>query len=80
MLGFYAAISGCRLCEGWSLKKMNYSEYDLIYIHVLWLDATYCIKKLRRNPQKEEIIGSGEQQYVYIEDGDLIKTEGATLR
>lgn len=42
--------------------------------------TTYCIKKLRRNPQKEEIIGNGEQQYVYIENGDVIKTEGATLR
>lgn len=43
-------------------------------------DTTYCIKKLPRNPQKEEIIGNGEQQYVYIENGELIKTEGATLR
>lgn len=43
-------------------------------------DTSYCIKKLPRNPQKEEIIGNGEQQYVYIENGELIKTEGATLR
>lgn len=43
-------------------------------------DTTYCIKKLPRNPQKEEIIGNGEQQYVYIENGELITTEGATLR
>ncbi|XP_057646760.1 endoribonuclease LACTB2 [Chionomys nivalis] len=43
-------------------------------------DTTYCIKKLPRTPQKEEIIGNGEQQYVYIENGELIKTEGATLR
>lgn len=43
-------------------------------------DTAYCIKKLRRNPQREETIGNGEQQYVYVEDGDLIKTEGATLR
>uniref|UniRef100_A0A8D2CKK2 Endoribonuclease LACTB2 n=1 Tax=Sciurus vulgaris TaxID=55149 RepID=A0A8D2CKK2_SCIVU len=43
-------------------------------------DTTYCIKKLPRNPHKEEIIGNGEQQYVYLKDGDVIKTEGATLR
>ncbi|KAM6214137.1 endoribonuclease LACTB2 [Rhynchocyon petersi] len=43
-------------------------------------DTTYCIKKLPRNPHKEEIIGDGEQQYVYLKDGDLIETEGATLR
>lgn len=43
-------------------------------------DTAYCIKKLRRNPQREETIGNGQQQYVYIENGELIKTEGATLR
>ncbi|XP_006880514.1 PREDICTED: beta-lactamase-like protein 2 [Elephantulus edwardii] len=43
-------------------------------------DTTYCIKKLPRNPHKEEIIGNGEQHYVYLKDGDLIETEGATLR
>lgn len=43
-------------------------------------DNTYCIKKLPRNPHREEIIGNGEQQYVYLKDGDMIKTEGATLR
>ncbi|XP_076780461.1 endoribonuclease LACTB2 isoform X2 [Arvicanthis niloticus] len=43
-------------------------------------DTTYCIKKLQRNPRKEEIIGNGEQRYVYIEDGEVIKAEGATLR
>ncbi|XP_012665255.2 endoribonuclease LACTB2 [Otolemur garnettii] len=42
-------------------------------------DTTYCIKKLPRNPYKEEIIGNGQQQYVYLKDGDVIKTEGATL-
>lgn len=44
------------------------------------LDTPYCIKKLPRNPQIEEIIGDGEQRYVYLKDGDLVKTEGATLR
>ncbi|ELK02369.1 endoribonuclease LACTB2 [Pteropus alecto] len=43
-------------------------------------DTTYCIKKLPRNPQRKEIIGSGELQYVYLKDGDVIKTEGASLR
>lgn len=40
----------------------------------------YCIKKLPRTPQREEIIEDGTQQYVYLKDGDMIKTEGATLR
>ncbi|CAH6777285.1 endoribonuclease LACTB2 [Phodopus roborovskii] len=44
------------------------------------LDTTYCIKKLPRVPHKEEVIGNGDQKYVYIENGELIKTEGATLR
>lgn len=44
------------------------------------LDTPYCIKKLPRNPHTEETIGDGEQKYVYLKDGDLIKTEGATLR
>uniref|UniRef100_A0AC11D5Q5 Lactamase beta 2 n=1 Tax=Ovis aries TaxID=9940 RepID=A0AC11D5Q5_SHEEP len=43
-------------------------------------DTTYCVKKLPRNPERKEIIGNGEQQYVYVKDGDIIKTEGATLR
>lgn len=43
-------------------------------------DTTYCIKKLPRTPHREERIGNGEQQYVYLRDGDVIKTEGATLR
>ncbi|XP_077608574.1 endoribonuclease LACTB2 isoform X2 [Crocuta crocuta] len=43
-------------------------------------DTAYCIKKLPRNPPRKEIIGDGTQQYVYLQDGDVIKTEGATLR
>ncbi|XP_004588093.1 endoribonuclease LACTB2 [Ochotona princeps] len=43
-------------------------------------DSAYCIKKLPRNPYREEKIGNGEQQYTYVRDGDVIKTEGATLR
>ncbi|KAM4865239.1 endoribonuclease LACTB2 [Thomomys bottae] len=43
-------------------------------------DITYCIRKLPRSPWKEEIIGNGEKQYVYLKDGDVIRTEGATLK
>ncbi|EHB08478.1 Beta-lactamase-like protein 2 [Heterocephalus glaber] len=43
-------------------------------------DTAYCIKKLPRNPHKEEIIGNGAQQYIYLKDQDVIKTEGATLK
>ncbi|XP_077023089.1 endoribonuclease LACTB2 isoform X2 [Tamandua tetradactyla] len=42
--------------------------------------TTYYIKKLPRSPHKEETIGDGKQQYVYLKDGDVLKTEGATLR
>uniref|UniRef100_A0A8C3XAI3 Endoribonuclease LACTB2 n=1 Tax=Catagonus wagneri TaxID=51154 RepID=A0A8C3XAI3_9CETA len=43
-------------------------------------DTPYCIKKLPRNPERKEIIGDGEQQYVYVKEGDVIETQGATLR
>lgn len=80
MLVFYVAISGCCLYGRWALQKLNRSECNLTYLHVLGLNTTYCIKKLPRIPHQEEIIGNGEQQYVYIKNGELIKTEGATLR
>ncbi|XP_044150328.1 endoribonuclease LACTB2 [Bufo gargarizans] len=38
------------------------------------------VSKLPRNPHNEEVIGAGEQKYKYLKDGDLITTEGATLR
>ncbi|XP_069477285.1 endoribonuclease LACTB2 [Ambystoma mexicanum] len=41
-------------------------------------DFKYNISKLPRNPYSEESI-EGEK-YTYLKDGDLIKTEGATLR
>uniref|UniRef100_A0A6I8NEI3 Endoribonuclease LACTB2 n=1 Tax=Ornithorhynchus anatinus TaxID=9258 RepID=A0A6I8NEI3_ORNAN len=41
--------------------------------------TAYVIKKLPRNPHLEEVIGNGEQRYAYLRDGDVIKTEGATL-
>ncbi|XP_053571092.1 endoribonuclease LACTB2 [Bombina bombina] len=40
----------------------------------------FAISKLPRNPHKEEVIGAGEQKYNYLKDGDMISTEGATLR
>ncbi|XP_063779966.1 endoribonuclease LACTB2 [Pseudophryne corroboree] len=39
-----------------------------------------CVSKLPRNPHKEEVIGTGEQKYSYLKDGDMITTEGATLQ
>lgn len=38
------------------------------------------ISKLPRNPHVEDVIGEGEQQYTYLKDGDVVETEGATLR
>uniref|UniRef100_A0A8D0GEQ5 Endoribonuclease LACTB2 n=1 Tax=Sphenodon punctatus TaxID=8508 RepID=A0A8D0GEQ5_SPHPU len=43
-------------------------------------DCEYCISKLPRNPHCEEVIGEGEQKYTYLKDGDVLNTEGATLR
>ncbi|KAM4704688.1 endoribonuclease LACTB2 [Rhinophrynus dorsalis] len=40
----------------------------------------FAISKLPRNPHQEEVIGQGEQRYSYLKDGDMISTEGATLR
>ncbi|XP_019383325.1 PREDICTED: endoribonuclease LACTB2 isoform X1 [Gavialis gangeticus] len=42
--------------------------------------SKFCISKLPRSPPREEIIGRGEQKYLYLKDGDEVKTEGATLR
>ncbi|XP_072007873.1 endoribonuclease LACTB2 [Engystomops pustulosus] len=42
--------------------------------------SDFCIRKLPRNPHKEEVIGTGEQKYNYLKDGDVITTEGATLK
>ncbi|XP_064409793.1 endoribonuclease LACTB2 [Latimeria chalumnae] len=38
------------------------------------------ISKFPRNPFCEEVIGEGERHYTYLKDGDVIETEGATLR
>ncbi|XP_040210327.1 endoribonuclease LACTB2 [Rana temporaria] len=43
-------------------------------------DSGVCVSKLPRNPHKEEVIGTGEQKYKYLKDGDMIATEGATLK
>ncbi|XP_071593864.1 endoribonuclease LACTB2 isoform X2 [Heliangelus exortis] len=42
-------------------------------------DSEYRICKLPRVPHREEIIEGGHQ-YFYLKDGDVIQTEGATLR
>ncbi|XP_066849177.1 endoribonuclease LACTB2 isoform X2 [Anser cygnoides] len=43
-------------------------------------DSEYRICKLPRVPDREEIIGEGRHKYSYLKDGDVIQTEGATLR
>ncbi|XP_062426271.1 endoribonuclease LACTB2 isoform X2 [Rhea pennata] len=43
-------------------------------------DSEYRISKLPRVPHREEIIGEGEHKYSYLKEGDVLRTEGATLR
>ncbi|KAI6074985.1 Endoribonuclease LACTB2 isoform X1 [Aix galericulata] len=43
-------------------------------------DSAYRICKLPRVPDREEIIGEGGHKYSYLKDGDVVQTEGATLR
>uniref|UniRef100_A0A4W3GK23 Endoribonuclease LACTB2 n=1 Tax=Callorhinchus milii TaxID=7868 RepID=A0A4W3GK23_CALMI len=38
------------------------------------------ISKLSQQPPKEETIGEDGIQYTYLKDGDVLETEGATLR
>ncbi|XP_067887023.1 endoribonuclease LACTB2 [Heterodontus francisci] len=38
------------------------------------------ISKLSHRPPQKETIGEGDSQYTYLEDGDVLETEGATLR
>ncbi|KAL7851373.1 hypothetical protein AOLI_G00217290 [Acnodon oligacanthus] len=38
------------------------------------------VSKLPRSPSQPEGIGEEKRQYTYLKDGDVIKTEGATLR
>ncbi|CAH2285385.1 endoribonuclease LACTB2 [Pelobates cultripes] len=42
--------------------------------------SNFCVSKLPRHPPRQEVIGEGEQKYKYLKDGDMIITEGATLR
>ncbi|XP_077666278.1 endoribonuclease LACTB2 isoform X1 [Eretmochelys imbricata] len=42
--------------------------------------SEYCISKLPRTPHREEIIEGEKLKYSYLKDGDVLKTEGATLR
>ncbi|XP_073535506.1 endoribonuclease LACTB2 [Phyllobates terribilis] len=43
-------------------------------------DSDFSVSKLPRIPHQEEVIGAGEQKYKYLKDGDVIRTEGATLK
>ncbi|XP_062843385.1 endoribonuclease LACTB2 isoform X2 [Trichomycterus rosablanca] len=38
------------------------------------------VSKLPRSPSKPEEFGAVKRKYTYLKDGDVIKTEGATLR
>lgn len=55
--------------------KFWYDTHCLIFK----LGYEYCISKLPRNPHQEEVI-EGKQKYAYLRDGDVLNTEGATLR
>ena len=37
------------------------------------------VSKLPRNPHQEETIGDGQLKYTYLQDGQKVVTEGATL-
>uniref|UniRef100_A0A8C8VNG1 Endoribonuclease LACTB2 n=1 Tax=Pelusios castaneus TaxID=367368 RepID=A0A8C8VNG1_9SAUR len=81
-------------CLKQALTEFNISIQEILVTH--WhLDHTggisdicknihngseYCISKLPRTPYFEEIIEGGKQKYSYLKDGDVLKTEGATLR
>ncbi|XP_074841837.1 endoribonuclease LACTB2 [Carettochelys insculpta] len=80
-------------CLKQALTEFNISIQEILVTH--WhLDHTggisdicrsihngseYCISKLPRSPHREELIGE-KLKYSYLKDGDVLKTEGATLR
>lgn len=43
-------------------------------------DAELKVSKLPRSPPQEEEIGDKKKKFSYLSDGEVIKTEGATLR
>lgn len=45
-----------------------------------YTDAELRVSKLPRSPPQEEGIGDKKNKYSYLCDGEVIKTEGATLR
>jgi len=45
-----------------------------------YAEAELRVSKLPRCPPQEEAIGDEKKNYEYLSDGDVIKTEGATLR
>ncbi|XP_051879091.1 endoribonuclease LACTB2 isoform X2 [Pristis pectinata] len=43
-------------------------------------DGDVQISKLPNKSSQKEVIGNGESHYTYLKDGDVLETEGATLR
>ncbi|XP_072041879.1 endoribonuclease LACTB2-like [Amphiura filiformis] len=48
--------------------------------NALDLGSTVSVSKLPRNPPQEESIESTSKSYNYLQDGEVLKTDGATLR
>ncbi|XP_017350878.1 endoribonuclease LACTB2 [Ictalurus punctatus] len=44
------------------------------------IDSDLQVSKLPRSPPQLETIGDDKRKYTYLKDGDVIKTDGATLR
>ncbi|KAF4076652.1 hypothetical protein AMELA_G00217530 [Ameiurus melas] len=44
------------------------------------IDSDLQVCKLPRSPPRQEAIGDDKRKYTYLKDGDVIKTDGATLR
>ncbi|XP_062986892.1 endoribonuclease LACTB2 isoform X3 [Elgaria multicarinata webbii] len=82
-------------CLKQALNEFNISIQEILVTHwhydhmggipdicknIPTIASEYSISKLPRNPHREEIIGEGKQKYSYLNDGDVLKAEGATLR
>lgn len=49
------------------------------FVHYVWC-SDLQVSKLPRSPPQQEVIGDEKRKYTYLKDGDVIRTEGATLR